>query len=190
MNEICFLEEIKKNLEEYIIEDFRSIDSLLSSEETKKTLINSEKNHSLFNDELKIKQVNSQLRKLFKQNLLETRESKCEFPDCNITMQNILIASHIWAVNKIVSNDELDEQEKIFAIKDPNNGFLFCPTHDFLFDKYLISFDKNGKIVKTKTINKFSNQFNLNTESKIKLNKENKKYLAYHRQLCKNKNKI
>lgn len=58
---------------------------------------------------------------------------------CAVTHFNkldILIASHIVPWSKSTDQERLDV----------NNGLLLSPTYDALFDKYLITFDKKGKI--------------------------------------------
>lgn len=109
---------------------------------------------------------------LFREKLLK-RECKCKI--CEIKDEIFLIASHIkpWS--------ESDNQEKI----DVNNGFLFCPNHDKLFDKGYISFENTGKI---KISKRFTDddikKFNLSQEIKIEVSDEVKKYLEYHRGEC------
>ncbi|MCX6324654.1 MAG: HNH endonuclease, partial [Sphingobacteriales bacterium] len=55
---------------------------------------------------------------------------------------NILIASHIlpWA--------EADDNQRL----DVHNGILLSPTYDALFDRHLISFENNGKILLSDSI--------------------------------------
>lgn len=109
---------------------------------------------------------------LFREKLLK-RECKCKI--CDIKNENFLIASHIkpWI--------ESDNHEKI----DVNNGFLFCPNHDKLFDKGYISFNNNGNIIISKILTEDDiEQFNLSKEIKIKIGDEVKKYLEYHREEC------
>lgn len=55
---------------------------------------------------------------------------------------NVLIASHIhpWA--------QATNEERL----DVDNGLLLSPTYDALFDKHLISFENNGKIILSSTI--------------------------------------
>lgn len=109
---------------------------------------------------------------LFREKLLK-RECKCKI--CEIKDEIFLIASHIkpWS--------ESDNQEKI----DVNNGLLFCPNHDKLFDKGYISFENTGKI---KISKRFTDddikKFNLSQEIKIEVSDEVKKYLEYHRGEC------
>ena len=47
----------------------------------------------------------------------------------------MLKASHIKAWSKSTDKQKLDE----------NNGLLLCAHHDALFDKYLLSFEDDGK---------------------------------------------
>ena len=50
---------------------------------------------------------------------------------------DVLIASHIHPWAKATDNERLDV----------NNGILLSPTYDALFDRHLISFEENGKII-------------------------------------------
>ena len=86
----------------------------------------------------------------------------------------ILIASHIlpWKEAK-------DEQRL-----DVDNGILLSPAYDALFDKNLISFENNGKIILSDTI-EYNSYQKLGVSSKekiIKLSEGNKSYLEYHRE--------
>ncbi|MGG0656916.1 HNH endonuclease [Rummeliibacillus pycnus] len=54
-----------------------------------------------------------------------------------------------------------------------NNGLLLCPNHDELFDKHLISFDINGKIVISQSLNETARVFlNVNNELRVKFNEK------------------
>lgn len=109
---------------------------------------------------------------LFRKNLLE-RKCKCEI--CDIEDESFLIASHIkpWSAS--------NNQEKT----DINNGFLFCPNHDKLFDNGYISFENDGKLkISEKLTNKNIKQFNLDKNIRIIIKDEVKKYLEYHRAEC------
>ncbi|MFA3905934.1 HNH endonuclease [Fusobacterium nucleatum] len=109
---------------------------------------------------------------LFKEKLIK-RECKCTI--CNIKNKLFLIASHIkpW----VDSND----YEKI----DVNNGFLFCPNHDKLFDEGYISFKDSGEvIISPKLTKKDIELFNLSEKITVKISKDAKKYLEYHRKEC------
>lgn len=109
---------------------------------------------------------------LFKEKLIK-RECKCII--CNIENIAFLIASHIkpWA--------DSNDYEKI----DVNNGFLFCPNHDKLFDEGYISFKDNGELLISPKLTKRDIElFNLSKKITVKINKDTKKYLEYHRKEC------
>ncbi len=84
---------------------------------------------------------------------------------------SLLVASHIkpWAS----SNDS----ERI----DPYNGFLLLPNIDKVFDKGLISFDKQGKIIISKSIISPSN-LGISSEMSIVLDERHTMYLNFHRE--------
>lgn len=71
----------------------------------------------------------------YRKSILFRWDFKCAVT--NYSKNEILIASHIvpW---KGSTNDER---------LDVNNGILLSPTYDALFDKHLISFENNGKII-------------------------------------------
>jgi predicted restriction endonuclease len=81
-----------------------------------------------------------------------------------------LIASHIRPWKKS------DNREKI----DKYNGLLLLPTYDKLFDLGFISFDENGKILISKSLNNFD-KLGIDSNIVIDIKNENKKYLKYHR---------
>lgn len=97
---------------------------------------------------------------------------------CAVTGFNkldILIASHIlpW-------KESSDEQRL-----DVNNGLLLSPTYDALFDRHLISFENNGQIILSPTIEKSAYQkIGVKNSDKIirSLSEDNKFYMEYHRQ--------
>ena len=65
---------------------------------------------------------------------------------------------------------------------DVENGFLFCPNHDALFDGGFISFADDGKIIISKRLSSMDCIFmNIDSSKKISLSDANKKYLEYHR---------
>ena len=71
----------------------------------------------------------------YRKQLLERWENQCAVTNCSI--KNILIASHIVPWRK--SNDV----ERL----DVGNGILLSPDLDALFDKHLITFKDDGKIL-------------------------------------------
>lgn len=93
----------------------------------------------------------------------------------NYPKEEILIASHIvpW---KNSSNEER---------LDVDNGILLSPTYDALFDQHLISFENNGKIILSESIQK-SNYSLIGVTGKEKINHlsdGNIPYLERHREL-------
>lgn len=101
---------------------------------------------------------------------LLARYSKCCL--CGVSNTQLLIASHIkpWA--------ESEPAEKL----DVNNGLLLCPNHDSLFDKGLISFEDDGKIIMSENLSETDKFFlNVNENMKLNVREENKPYLKYHR---------
>lgn len=119
--------------------------------------------------------TNNNIRKgqaKYREKLLED----CSF--CPITLVNderILIASHIKPYAK--SN----EKEQF----DVNNGFIFTPTYDSLFDKGFISFNDDKTMLVSVWLSPLNqkrlNIYNGKKIEKLPLNSERKKYLEYHR---------
>ena len=92
-----------------------------------------------------------------------------------INDERLLIASHIkpWAV----SND----REKI----DPKNGFILSPLYDKLFDKGLISFTDDKRLIVSNWISP-SNVRRMELENekyypKLPIDAQREAYLDYHR---------
>ena len=104
--------------------------------------------------------------------LLDKWNSKCSVTGVGIT--KILIGSHI------VPWRESNDDERL----DVDNGILLTPNLDGLFDKYLITFDDDGKIVFSKKID--INELTIlgiNNEMKISsVNSRMKNYLKRHRE--------
>lgn len=76
----------------------------------------------------------------YRKRIVHRWEYKCAVTGFN--KLDILIASHIvpWA--------EANDNERL----DVDNGLLLSPTYDALFDRNLISFEKDGKIILSNTI--------------------------------------
>ena len=107
---------------------------------------------------------------VFRKLLLERFPCKCRL--CGIENDKLLIASHIkpWV--------DSTSTEKV----DVNNGFLFCPNHDRLFNQGLISFDNSGKILISSLLSSNDLTFtNIHDHMHINLNDANRPYLRYHR---------
>jgi 5-methylcytosine-specific restriction protein A len=97
---------------------------------------------------------------------------------CAVTKFNkldVLIASHIvpWA--------EATHEERL----DVHNGILLSPTYDALFDKHLISFENNGKIMLSERIDVDAyKKIGVTGSEKINgISNFNKEYLDKHRKL-------
>lgn len=106
---------------------------------------------------------------LFKQKL-RNRSSECEI--CGLDIPSLLIASHCkpWS--------QSDNYERL----DVNNGLLLCANHDGVFDKGLISFDKDGQIVISSKVERKNYQLlNLDQQIKINITLNQKAYLEWHR---------
>lgn len=108
----------------------------------------------------------------FRHKLIEKYKGKCSICQCEISFEDVLIASHIkpWR--------DSDCNEKLNVC----NGLLLCPNHDKLFDKGYITFDDNGKIIISDELKKnYPILFNLSDSSTIKVDNSMKPFLAYHR---------
>lgn len=85
----------------------------------------------------------------------------------------VLIASHIlpWA--------EADNHQRL----DVHNGLLLSPTYDALFDRHLISFETNGKIILSDTIetSAYEKIGVTGTERINVLTADNNMYMDFHR---------
>lgn len=105
----------------------------------------------------------------FKRKLL-IRENYCKI--CGLNNERLLIASHIKPWKESNNRERLDE----------NNGFLLCPSHDAIFDKFLITFQNTGEIIISETLSKIDAiKLNINDTIKIKLEKNNLPYIEWHR---------
>ncbi|WHY63655.1 HNH endonuclease [Cytobacillus firmus] len=144
---------IQKDIE--IIEDLeKELKSTFTLEQTEKELI-----------------VKSRIgQTLFKKALLK-QENRCRL--CGVTDERFLVASHIKQWSQ--SNNE----ERL----DVNNGLLLCPNHDSLFDKGYVSFNDNGEILTSKSLDNDLKVFlNINDKMKIRMNENQKQYMEWHRE--------
>jgi len=117
-----------------------------------------------------------------KEELIKCRIGQGKFRDylieywkgCSVTnFQDIeiLVASHIKPWRSSSSKERLDVY----------NGLLLTPNLDKLFDKGYISFDDNGKILISKSLKNYQ-VLGINTDMKINITEEHKKYLTFHRE--------
>ena len=100
---------------------------------------------------------------------------------CGVSQKELLVASHIksWAESTGSEKGNID------------NILIMCPNHDSLFDKHLISFESDGKILINKRIDNINKtMLNINTDMKlgIEISENLKQFLGYHRNIFENKN--
>lgn len=113
----------------------------------------------------------------FRKRLIKRYGAKCCL--CGVSDKRLLFASHIKAWK------DSDLKEKI----DVDNGFLLCPNHDHLFDKHLIAFDDEGKIMISSILSKNDRIFmNVKENMIVNLRDGNMKYLEFHRSKFNKKN--
>ena len=87
-------------------------------------------------------------------------------------MPELLRASHIMPWR------EADNRQRL----DPSNGFLPCANLDALFDKYLISFSDDGKLlISDRLAVEERRLLGLTEDKRIELVDEQKVYLKHHR---------
>tara|TARA_B100000965_G_C19573246_1_gene750079 strand:+ start:609 stop:1478 length:870 start_codon:yes stop_codon:yes gene_type:complete len=109
---------------------------------------------------------------VYRRRLLDKWDSKCSVTGVGIT--KILISSHI-----VPWRDSNDIERR-----DVDNGILLTPTLDGLFDKYLITFDNNGKIIFSNDLDENElDTLGINSDMKLSfLNSRTKSYLKRHRE--------
>ena len=92
---------------------------------------------------------------------------------CNVSEPSLLVASHIKPWSQSNARERLDV----------DNGFLFCPNHDKLFDQGWITFDDSGKNCLAKELcRQDRDSMHVDENMQITLWEGNKAYLAYHRE--------
>ncbi|WP_278045976.1 HNH endonuclease [Clostridium beijerinckii] len=101
---------------------------------------------------------------------------------CDISMKELLIASHI----KEYSKCEKNAAEHL----DLKNGLLLCANHDKLFDKHLISFNMDGTIKISDRVPKSQYEIlRIDNCDNISIESFDEKYMSYHRNIL-NENNI
>jgi hypothetical protein len=107
----------------------------------------------------------------YRKSVMHRWEYQCAVTDFNDP--RILIASHI-----VPWRDATDDQRL-----DVDNGILLSPTYDALFDKHLISFEDNGKIILSDQIEPSAFELiGVTGHEQIRdLSSGNKAYLNQHR---------
>lgn len=106
----------------------------------------------------------------YRQQIIEKWAGIC--PISKIDIIPILISSHI------VPWSESTETERL----DVENGILLSPLYDALFDKHLISFEDDGKLIISNKLSEDNiNKAMLSQDMTIKITEGMKKYLKIHR---------
>ncbi len=107
----------------------------------------------------------------YRKRIIHRWEYKCAVTGFN--KLDILIASHIVPWSDATDNERLDV----------DNGLLLSPTYDALFDRHLISFDNNGKIILSDAIdNNAYKKIGVTGKERISnLSINNHSYLDRHR---------
>ena len=91
---------------------------------------------------------------------------------CKVNNPQLLVASHIKPWADSTPDERLDE----------DNGFLFCPNHDKLFDRGFISFGEDGRIMISEEMTQINCLFmNVSADMKVELTDRQKMFLEYHR---------
>ena len=105
----------------------------------------------------------------FKKSLLNKYKG-CKI--CGFDCEMLLIASHIKPWKDSDNNERLND----------DNGFLLCPHHDAVFDKGLIAFSDDGKIMISSLLNdKNKTLVNINHNIVIKIEEQQREYIKWHR---------
>ena len=106
----------------------------------------------------------------YRKALLERWNFRCAVTQCDVT--DVLIASHIVPWKDSTNEERLDI----------DNGILLSPNFDALFDRHLITFDDNGRILVSDKLSKdtIAQLGIIGTERINSLSEGNKKYLRIH----------
>ena len=107
----------------------------------------------------------------YRQQIIEKWEGVC--PISTIDLVSILISSHILSWSESTDTERLDVE----------NGILLSPLYDALFDKHLISFEDNGKLIISNKLSEDNiNKAKLSQDIIINITEGMKKYLMIHRE--------
>ena len=106
----------------------------------------------------------------FRSALLELYGEAC--PVTGIANPDLLVASHIKPWSACTNAERLDQ----------HNGILLSALIDRLFDRGLITFSGEGRVMVSPKLSLADRELcNLNAAKLIKLSDKNRRYLAYHR---------
>ena len=154
------------------LNDIINTTSILSISSAQRLLINQIQQNTKIDSTEKEQLIKARVGQgRFKSNLTDF-ENECRFTKVNDI--DLLIASHIKPWSKCNTNEER---------LDGNNGLLLTPTFDRLFDKGLLSFLENGDVILSKDLsNDVIEKLSLESYTNVgSFNKEQSKYLSYHR---------
>lgn len=110
----------------------------------------------------------------FKSNLFRVWGG-CSLEKISVPDQN-LIASHILPWSRCMK-----DEDKTSGF----NGFLLPPNYDYVFDKFLVTFDSGGRIetLDTEPMKQLYQVLGIDPNAQIKLHPENKPFLEFHREV-------
>lgn len=106
----------------------------------------------------------------FRKALVKAWGAKCALT--RLDVEPVLRASHIkpWR--------ESDNRERL----DPNNGLLLAANMDALFDRHLITFDDEGRLLVCSSVKPRSlEKIGLPRDARVKLSQSNRAYMRWHR---------
>ena len=107
----------------------------------------------------------------FKKKILHKYGSRCAM--CGLDSKPLLVGSHIKPWAEATNAERLDE----------NNGLLLCVMHDALFDRYLITFDEEGRIVISQSLTDEQRKIlQIDPSIKISIRGKTKSYMQNHYQ--------
>lgn len=107
----------------------------------------------------------------YREKLLQKYNSHCCL--CGISNPKLLIASHL----KAWADSDVNERVNV------NNGLLLCPDHDKLVDKYLISFEDDGRLLISPALSEEErNLMRINENMRLDISAENIPFIQAHRE--------
>lgn len=109
----------------------------------------------------------------FKSEVSEICNERCVITGVKDQVPSILIGSHIksWA--------DSDDNERM----DGENGLLLAPHVDKLFDRHLITFSEEGKIIVSKNLDQsVIAQWGIDLDKPSKITNKQNEYMEFHRQ--------
>lgn len=162
-NKFIIKNTVGKNMYSRSVELFIEYICDINIKKSEKEIINIENDKELSLDEKNnyietlLNVRNPQIQKYFRNGLIKEFNGKCAL--CGINDKRLLIASHIIPYSECKIKSDLYSSY---------NGLLLCSNHDSLFDKHLITFDTDGNIKISSSIDKDIYDF-LDINDKVKL---------------------